>query len=130
MNGNTTARRLYLELTALFIDREIAKFRCGEQAALGSFTNVAKLARNASEELMTPGTRARMERSRACSRADLHRRSASSPRTVKEAPCMGRPRSSDIDRFLGHRIKQLRLLAGMSQQQVAQQLGFSTSAGT
>ena len=59
MNGNTTARRLYLELTALFIEREIAKFRCGEQAALGSFTNVAKLARNASEELTGSGARAR-----------------------------------------------------------------------
>ena len=34
-------------------------------------------------------------------------------------------RSSDIDRFLGHRIKELRLLAGMTQQQVAQQLGVS-----
>jgi hypothetical protein len=51
MNGSTTARRLYLELTALFIECEIAKFRRGEQAALVSFTNVAKLARNASEEL-------------------------------------------------------------------------------
>jgi transcriptional regulator with XRE-family HTH domain len=38
---------------------------------------------------------------------------------------MGRPRSSDIDRFLGHRIKQLRLGAGMTQQQVARQLGVS-----
>jgi hypothetical protein len=32
------------------IDREIAKFRPGEQAAL--ITKVAELARNASEELM------------------------------------------------------------------------------
>ena len=39
---------------------------------------------------------------------------------------MGGPRSSDIDRFLGHRIKQLRLLACMSQQQVARQLGVSS----
>jgi transcriptional regulator with XRE-family HTH domain len=38
---------------------------------------------------------------------------------------MRRLRSSDIDRFLGHRIKQLRLLARMSQQQVAHQLGVS-----
>ena len=38
---------------------------------------------------------------------------------------MGRPPSSDVDRFLGHRIKRLRLLSGMSQQQVAKQLGFS-----
>jgi transcriptional regulator with XRE-family HTH domain len=35
------------------------------------------------------------------------------------------PRRSDLDRFLGHRIKQLRLLACMSQQQVARQLGIS-----
>jgi transcriptional regulator with XRE-family HTH domain len=38
---------------------------------------------------------------------------------------IGRPRSSDIDRFLGHRIKQRRLLAGTTQQQLAQQLGVS-----
>jgi hypothetical protein len=62
MNGETTARRLYLELTALFIDREIAKFRRGEQAALVSFSNAAKLARNASEELMAHGARERAER--------------------------------------------------------------------
>jgi transcriptional regulator with XRE-family HTH domain len=37
---------------------------------------------------------------------------------------MGGPRN--IDRFLGHRIKQLRLLARMSQQQVARQLGVSS----
>jgi transcriptional regulator with XRE-family HTH domain len=34
--------------------------------------------------------------------------------------------SPDIDRFLGHRIKQLRLLACMSQEQVARQLGVSS----
>jgi transcriptional regulator with XRE-family HTH domain len=34
-------------------------------------------------------------------------------------------RRSDLDCFLGHRIKQLRLLACMSQQQVARQLGIS-----
>jgi transcriptional regulator with XRE-family HTH domain len=39
---------------------------------------------------------------------------------------MGRSRSSDIDGFLGQRCKQLRLLACMSQQQVARQLGIST----
>jgi len=38
---------------------------------------------------------------------------------------MGRQRSSDLDRFLGHRIKQLRLMTGTTQQQVAQQLGVS-----
>ena len=57
MNGNMTARRLYLELTAHFIDREITKFRRGEQAARVSFSNVAKLARNASDELMALGAR-------------------------------------------------------------------------
>jgi transcriptional regulator with XRE-family HTH domain len=35
---------------------------------------------------------------------------------------MGGPRSSDMDRFLGHRIRQLRLVAGLTQQQVATQL--------
>jgi transcriptional regulator with XRE-family HTH domain len=34
--------------------------------------------------------------------------------------------SSNIDRFLGHRIRQLRLLACMSQEQVARQLGVSS----
>jgi transcriptional regulator with XRE-family HTH domain len=38
---------------------------------------------------------------------------------------MGRPRSSEFDRLLGHRIMELRLLAGMTQQQVARQLGVS-----
>jgi transcriptional regulator with XRE-family HTH domain len=38
---------------------------------------------------------------------------------------MGAPRSSDIDRFLGHRIKQLRLGAGLTQQQIAKQLDVS-----
>ena len=38
---------------------------------------------------------------------------------------MGRPRSSDVDRFLGHRIKKLRLLAGTTQQHLAAQLGVS-----
>jgi transcriptional regulator with XRE-family HTH domain len=38
---------------------------------------------------------------------------------------MGRSPSSDVDRFLGHKIKRLRLLSGMSQQQVAKQLGLS-----
>jgi transcriptional regulator with XRE-family HTH domain len=39
---------------------------------------------------------------------------------------MGGARRSDLDRFLGHRIKQLRLLACMSQEQVARQLGVSS----
>jgi transcriptional regulator with XRE-family HTH domain len=38
---------------------------------------------------------------------------------------MGRQRRSDIDHFLGHRIKQLRLWAGLTQQQLARQLGVS-----
>jgi len=38
---------------------------------------------------------------------------------------MGRSPSSDVDRFLGHKIKRLRLLSGMSQQQVAKQLALS-----
>jgi transcriptional regulator with XRE-family HTH domain len=39
---------------------------------------------------------------------------------------MGRAQSSDIDRFLGSRIRKLRLMACVSQQQVAKQLGVST----
>jgi transcriptional regulator with XRE-family HTH domain len=39
---------------------------------------------------------------------------------------MGRHRSSEFDRLLGHRIMELRLLAGMTQQQVARQLGVSS----
>jgi hypothetical protein len=54
-----TASTLYLELTARLIEREIAKFTSGEQAAHQSFTNVAKLVRNAREELAAPGARAR-----------------------------------------------------------------------
>jgi transcriptional regulator with XRE-family HTH domain len=38
---------------------------------------------------------------------------------------MGRSHSSDIDRFLGHTIKGLRLGAGMTQQQVARELSVS-----
>jgi hypothetical protein len=69
MKGNTIAKKRYLELTALLIDREIAKFRRGEQVARVSFGNVAKLATNACYELATPGTSARMQRADACSRA-------------------------------------------------------------
>jgi transcriptional regulator with XRE-family HTH domain len=39
---------------------------------------------------------------------------------------MGRSQGSDIDRFLGYRIRKLRLMACVSQQQVAKQLGIST----
>jgi transcriptional regulator with XRE-family HTH domain len=38
---------------------------------------------------------------------------------------LARSRGSDVDRFLGHRIKQLRLLASMTQQHLAAQLGVS-----
>jgi hypothetical protein len=55
MNGSMAARRPYLELTALLIEREMAKFRRGEQTALVSFSNVALLAGNAREELMAQG---------------------------------------------------------------------------
>jgi hypothetical protein len=66
MNGNLTAERLYVELTALLIDREIVRLRRGEQAALVTFTNVVKLARNASKELTGPLTQERAGRPRAC----------------------------------------------------------------
>ena len=58
-----------MELSALLIDREIAKFRRGEQAALVSFAHVAKLARSASKELVAPGISARVQRRDACPRA-------------------------------------------------------------
>jgi hypothetical protein len=60
MEGNTIAKERYLELAALLIDREIAKCRRREQAAFISFTNVAKLARNASAELVAPDTSKRV----------------------------------------------------------------------
>jgi hypothetical protein len=59
MNGNTTARRAYLELSALFIEREIAKFRRGEQAALVSLPMWPNL----------PGTPAKSSRGLARARA-------------------------------------------------------------
>ena len=74
MNGDTTVRRRYLELTALLIEREIARLRRGEQAALVSFHNVALLAGNAREELMAPG--ARRGTARSYLRRELYRRSA------------------------------------------------------
>jgi transcriptional regulator with XRE-family HTH domain len=42
-----------------------------------------------------------------------------------EAHAMGRSPCSDVDRFLGLRIKQLRLCAGLTQQQLAGQLSVS-----
>jgi transcriptional regulator with XRE-family HTH domain len=38
---------------------------------------------------------------------------------------VGRTRISDIDRFVGYRVKELRLLAGMTQRHLAAQLGVS-----
>jgi transcriptional regulator with XRE-family HTH domain len=38
---------------------------------------------------------------------------------------MSRVQSSDIDRFVAHRMKELRLCAGITQRQVAKQLGIS-----
>ena len=58
MKDDTVSRRLYIELTAHLVAREIAKFRRGEQAALVSFANVAKLARNARRELAALSVRA------------------------------------------------------------------------
>lgn len=72
MNSNLTAERLYVDLTALLIDREIARLRRGEQAALVSFSDVAKLARNASRELMVSSARDRVGRPDACPHAGLH----------------------------------------------------------
>jgi hypothetical protein len=76
MADHLSAQRFYLDLTAHLIDREIAKFRRGEQAALVSFSHVAKLARAASEELMAPGPRQCADRCDASPRVDSHRRSA------------------------------------------------------
>jgi hypothetical protein len=61
MTSPMAARMLYLELTALLIGREIAKFERGEQVALVSFANIAKLAGNASQELTRSGMRAPMK---------------------------------------------------------------------
>jgi hypothetical protein len=68
MKAKSIAKERYLELTVLLIDHEIAKFRRGEQPALVSFTNVGRLARNACNELVAPGTSARMQRPGACPR--------------------------------------------------------------
>jgi hypothetical protein len=75
-NASMAARRAYLELTALLIEREIARFRRGEQTALVSFSNVAVLAGNAREELMAAAVNecAATVRPRPCD--NLHRRSA------------------------------------------------------
>jgi hypothetical protein len=72
MKCDGTAKRLYLALTILLIEHEIAKFRQGEERALVSFTKVAKLARNATKELTAPRKRERAWRPDACRRTGLH----------------------------------------------------------
>jgi hypothetical protein len=78
MTSTMAASMLYLELTALLIGREIAKFERGEQVALVSFTNIAKLASNASQELTGSGMHACMQRLDACPRAKSARTQPSS----------------------------------------------------
>jgi hypothetical protein len=80
MTSPMAARMLYLELTALLIGREIAKFERGEQVALASFTNIAKLASNASQELARPGMRAPMKVRDACANGHLPRHSLNAER--------------------------------------------------
>lgn len=123
-HGRTTAKERYLELTALLIDREIAKFRRGEQAAIVSFSHVAKLATNVREIAGGVSTR-RHVRFLAAARMPCapEDQKASDHRGV---PRMRRSGSSAIDRFVALRIKELRLLAGMTQQQLASQLGISS----
>jgi hypothetical protein len=75
-DGSTASRQHYLELTVLLINREVAKFRRGEQAALVSFSHVAKLARAATDELRAPGALECVDRCEAGRRADVQRRSA------------------------------------------------------
>jgi transcriptional regulator with XRE-family HTH domain len=52
-------------------------------------------------------------------------RAAPEPANDGRSVAHGRRRSSDTDRFLGHRIKELRVRAGLTQRQVAEQLGIS-----
>jgi hypothetical protein len=78
MTSTMASEMLYLERTNLLIDREIAKFNRGEQTALVSFTNITKLARNASEELTGSGMRAYVQRLDACPRAKSARTQPSS----------------------------------------------------
>ena len=87
MKDDTASRRLYLELTAHMVDREIAKFRRGEQAALVSLANVAKLARAACEELMAPGALEGVDRCDAGPRP-ICITAALEPCDNERAPCM------------------------------------------
>jgi hypothetical protein len=82
MEGNTASKRLYVELMAHLIDREIAKFRRGERAALVSFSNVAQLARNATDELTAAQARGPRD---ACPCPDLRHRSSRARRSGKGA---------------------------------------------
>jgi hypothetical protein len=77
MQGSTAPRKLYVELAAYLIDREIAKFRRGERAAVVSFTNVVKLARNATDALMAAQARGPRD---ACGCPDLRHRSSRTDR--------------------------------------------------
>jgi hypothetical protein len=80
MTSTMAARMLYLELTALLIGREIAKFERGEEVALVSFTNIARLAGNASQELTRSGMRAHLKARDACANGHLPRHSLSAER--------------------------------------------------
>ena len=76
MNGNTTARRALPGAYGPLYrarNRQVQVRRAGRAC---SFANLAKLARNASEELTGSGARERVERPDAYPCADLHRRSA------------------------------------------------------
>jgi hypothetical protein len=73
MEGSTAPSKLYVELAGYLIDREIAKFPRGDQAALVSFPNVAKLARNATDELTAAQAHGPPD---ACPCPDLHDRSS------------------------------------------------------
>jgi hypothetical protein len=80
MTSTMAARMLYLELTTLLIGREIAKFERGEQVALVSFANIAKLAGNASQELTTSGMRPHMKALDACANGHAPRHSVNAER--------------------------------------------------
>jgi hypothetical protein len=75
-DGSTASREHYLELTALLINREVAKFQRGEQAALVSFSHVAKLAKAASDELRPPARSSMWNVARPAVAQILQRRSA------------------------------------------------------
>jgi hypothetical protein len=78
MRCKAKAKGLYLELTTLLIDLEIAKFRSGEQAASVTLRNVAKLARNARKEITPPSAPAHRTRD-ASAAVDLHQRNSIPP---------------------------------------------------